>query len=164
MVDVSAWRDHCANGHDYEDPAFITELEWFSHIQALVDGDGQVPLESFIVSPALYLSDDFIAAWAQFVWQVATRLEVQIFASRGSEVGQDDWVRTEEPEMSTDWSIRAVDRTCMLHRASCKGATRGAKFIGIALDKVGGCRSLDLQNAFAVLPSNVAFPRSGNIC
>ena len=106
---------HCHHGRNLggfvPKQAFITELEWFSHIQALVDGDGQVPLESFIVSPALYLNDDFIAAWAQFVWQVATRLEVQ--------VSQDDWVRTEEPEMSTDWSIRAVDRTCMLHRASC---------------------------------------------
>lgn len=168
MVDVSTWRDHVADGAEFGDPEFITEVEWYAFIAEFVDEDGKLPLETFCITPSLIMHDGFFAVWAQIVWQVALRLEVQIAGARkGPDQDTDGFVYKEELEMSADWTSRAVDRTCMLHRASSKNATRGASFIGIALDKVGGCRSLDLQNAFAVMPSNVAFelvPQVLGIC
>jgi hypothetical protein len=157
MVDVSLWRDNVADGHEFGDIEFITEMEWYGIIDEHVDGDGKISLETFIMLPSLLLDDGFTPVWAQIVWQVAVRLEMHIVGTRGPDQARDQFVYKEELAMSADWTSRAVDRTCMLHRASSKHATRGERFIGIALDKVGGCRSLDLQNAFAVMPSNVAF-------
>ena len=54
------------------------------------------------------------------------------------------------------WEPRRVDKCCLRHTVAARKATRGITSFGMALDKVAG-RGLHLQNAFFVLPSNVAF-------
>lgn len=156
MVDVSAWRQQVSGQElDLFQPGQRVMLLWWGKISQLVNPSGKIALLTLLAGD---LSDDpgFAPAWRQIVWQLASRLEVNILRSRSMTAC--DWtVRAETIVKSDKWTCREVDRTCTTHIAATRRASCSHQFIGIAVDKVGGCRSLDLQNAFCVLPSNIGF-------
>ncbi len=155
LVDVSSWAAIAEDLDRVGERIHGVLLDWFLMVQEFVTDD-RIPLATFVCETKCFLDKEWVCAWKQIVWQVAHRLEVVMIKTR-HEKDCEYPVQMAFVESSDDWSIRAVDRTCGEHVASCRAASDNQLFVGIAVDKVGGCRSLDLQNGFLVFPNNIAF-------
>jgi hypothetical protein len=155
-LDVSSWRDEAATGIEVGNEPQNLKVAWFSMFGHLVDSCGIIKLADWLLDKKVVAAVDFERAWLQLVVRLAHRLEVVIVKS--SEHGAADWpVKVTTHDDAFSWHPREVDKECMMHREACRKATVRIQNVGIACDKVGGCRGLELQNAFMTLPSNVAF-------
>ena len=164
IVDLGPWRQRIDAEVDYVQAGISTMVAWYELVvEATGRGDGRVRLVDMLLAGGLSNDSEYLGAWLQLVWQIAERLEILVFKSRGmDECPYKIWAEPAAP--SDSWEPRAVDATCQIHIASTKKATTKVRCMGIASDKVGGARGLDLQNAFAVLPNNIAFELVPQVC
>jgi hypothetical protein len=138
------------------------EAAWFKKVAKLTHGDGTIFILDLLTSPGLMFAAEFSSCWWQVLWQLCMRLELAM--RRSGSMQKCPWpVHCSSTQDEVDWSARAVDLTCSLHREASRAATIGWQNFGLACDKVSA-RGQELQNSFMVLPNNIAFelvPQAG---
>jgi hypothetical protein len=131
-------------------------IDWIAMVCQLVQGGSVLFVPDIMLKKEFLSETKFVKIWLQIMMQLANRAEMLLLASKS--IDKCTWpLRLVVQDRGTDWSSAAVDKTCSVYVADSKIATKGCQVIGIACDKVGGCRGLDLHNAFAVLPDNRGF-------
>ena len=156
IMDVSQWQQQAAAGLDFRDPVQSLKVLWFENIKDMVSPEGCVSLIGLLSDTRLLVDDKLVAVWLQVIVQVAQRIELMIVKGMNG-TPETLPIRAEAGNDDESWHAREVDRACLRHRAAARRATKQFQNVGIACDKVGGCRGFEIQNAFMTLPNNTAF-------
>ena len=154
-LEVADWRAAYNRGLNFDLVGHNTKVAWYELFAEKVTSDGFVDIEDLLIAPRMVSHPKYGSFWNQLVWHLAQRLEVVLEKSRGKD--NCEWPLC-AAGLSVDdgWSARSVDKTCSGLVSASKKVASGHRCIGVACDKVAA-RGLDLQNAFMVLPSNIAF-------
>ena len=114
---------------------YNNEAAWFQKIAKLIHRDGTVFILDLLIGPGLMFNAEFSSFWLQLLWQLCMRLELAM--CRSGSMQKCPWpVRSSSTEEELDWSTRAVDLTCSVHREASRAASLGWQNFGLACDKV----------------------------
>ena len=159
-INVSTW-DSIA-GRDYEDGddtalSCLLSKRWMLLLRDHMSEHGTIELATILTSKIIFNTKDLQSFRLQVAIQVATRVDATCYASDKA-LDTTAWpLRFSTSLLKDNWHPRIVDKLCTQHlQASRMASPTTLVHISVATDKVAG-RGLQLQNAFFVTSTNVAF-------